>query len=452
MKSMNKQHDFTEGHILKQVIVFSGPIMLTNLLQTSYQVVDSLWIGNLLGAYALGAVTVSGAIVFTVLSFVIGLNNAALAILSQQKGRDDHDGMKRYLNAFVVILTTMAVMLSISGFFLSETLLNILGTPEDMMEQANVYLQINFVGVLFLFGYNFISTVLRALGDSKTPLRFVMIAVILNVVLDPLFIAGFKLGIAGAAYATIIAQGTAFIYGMIHVLRYKLAPFSLPSIPTRQEVGLILNLGIPSGLQMAVISAGSAAIMSVVTKFGGSVVGGFGAAQRLDNILMLPASALGTAVSSMAGQNIGVKKWRRVGEITKHTLLYNFAMMAMIGIIIVLFAEHGVRLFIQDDHEAVAFATTYLRILAFCFPFLGINFILNGVVRAAGAMYQVLVLNIISFWALRYPLTALFANLYGEIGIAIGMGTSFMISSIFASVYYRYGKWRKKELFSKDTG
>src|SRR5690625_1909974 len=448
---MSRQHDFTEGNILKQVIVFSGPIMLTNLLQTSYQVVDSLWIGNLLGAHALGAVTVSGAIIFTVISFVIGLNNAALAILSQQKGRDDHDGMKRYLNAFVVILTVMAGVLSVSGFYFSEILLNLLGTPEDMMAQAKSYLQINFIGVLFLFGYNFISTVLRALGDSKTPLRFVMIAVILNVVLDPLIIAGFKLGIDGAAYATIIAQGIAFIYGIIHVLRYKLAPFSFPSLPTRREVGLIFNLGIPSGLQMAVISAGSAAIMSVVTKFGGSVVGGFGAAQRLDSILMLPASALGTAVSSMAGQNIGVKNWRRVGHITKHTLLYNFAMMAVIGIFIVFFAEYAVRLFIEED-EAVAFATTYLRILAFCFPFLGINFILNGVVRAAGAMYQILILNIISFWALRYPLTALFANLYGEIGIAIGMGTSFIISSVFASMYYRYGKWREKELFSKNAG
>src|SRR5699024_7586715 len=278
MRSMNKQHDFTQGNILKQVIVFSGPTMLTNLLQTLYQVVDSLWLGNLLGAHALGAVTISSAIIFTVLSFVIGLNNAALAILPQQQGRADHDGMKGHLNGFVIILTTMAAVLSVSGFFFAETLLNMLGTPESMMNQAKSYLQINFVGVLFLFGYNFISTVLRALGDSKTPLRFVMIAVLLNIVLDPLLIAGFNLGIAGAAYATIIAQGTAFIYGVIHVLRFKLAPFSLPSIPTRQEVGLILNLGIPSGLQMAVISAGSAAIMSVVTKFGGSVVGGFGAA------------------------------------------------------------------------------------------------------------------------------------------------------------------------------
>ena len=296
---MRKQYDFTEGHILKQLIYFSGPIMLTNLLQTSYQIVDSLWIGNLLGAISLGAVAVSSTIVFTVLSFVIGLNNAALAILSQQKGRDDESGLKRYLNAFVVILLMMALTLSVVGYFMSESLLNLLGTPGNMMGQAKAYLQINFIGMLFLFGYNFISTVLRAIGDSKTPLRFVIVAVLLNVILDPLFIAGFNLGIKGAAYATILAQGIAFVYGLIYVLYQKLAPFSIPSLPTRQEVGLILNLGIPSGLQMAVISAGSAAIMSVVTTFGGAVVGGFGAAQRLNSLITLPAQALGTSVSSM---------------------------------------------------------------------------------------------------------------------------------------------------------
>src|SRR5690625_2106360 len=120
--------------------------------------------------------------------------------------------------------------------------------------------------------------------------------------------------------------------------------------------------------------------------------------------------------------------------------------MILIGVVIFFFVEYGVRLFIQED-AAVAFATRYLRIMAFCFPFLGINFILNGIVRAAGAMYQVLILNIISFWVLRYPLTSLFANMYDEVGIAIGIGSSFMISSVFAALYYRFGKWREKELF-----
>ncbi|MBP1970953.1 putative MATE family efflux protein [Virgibacillus natechei] len=446
---MQKQHDFTEGNILRQLIVFSGPVMLTSLLQTSYQFADSLWVGNLLGADALGAVSISSMIIFTVLSFVIGLNNAALTILSQQKGQDNEAGLKRYLNAFVVILTVMSISLGTIGFLFSEQLLALMGTPDSMMDQAKSYLQINFLGILFLFGYNFISTVLRALGDSKTPLRFVLLAVIMNIVMNPLFIAVLNLGVEGAAYATIISQGTAFLYGLIYVLYHKLAPFSMPSLPSRSEVGLILNLGIPSGLQMAVISAGSAAIMTVVTTFGGGVVAGFSAAQRLDSLIMLPAQALGISVSSMAGQNIGIRNWSRVSSITKYGILYNFSVMLCIGIIVVLFAEHGVRLFINDE-EAVQFGTRYLQIVALCYPFLGINFILNGIVRAAGAMYQVLVLNIISFWVLRYPFTALFSHFFGETGIALGMGSSFLFSSLFAYLYYRFGKWREKELFAKE--
>ena len=431
---------------MKQLIFFSWPIMLTNLLQTSYQFVDSLWIGNLLGANALGAVAVSSTIIFTVLSFVIGLNNAALTILSQQKGLDNVDGLKRYLNAFVVVLNIMALCLSAIGYIFADRLLLLLGTPESMMQEATGYLRINFIGILFLFGYNFISTVLRALGDSKTPMYFVTVALLLNIVLDPLFIAGFNWGVKGAAMATVASQGSALLFGLIFVLRRRIAPFSLPKLPAWKEVKLILNLGIPSGMQMAVISAGSAAIMSVVTFFGGSVVAGFGAAQRLDSLLLLPARSLGIAVTSMAGQNIGVNNWSRVKKIAKYGVLYNLSIMVTIGILLVLFAEYGVRLFIREE-EAVQFGTVYLQIVALCFPFLGINFILNGIVRAAGAMYQVLVLNIISFWVLRYPLTFIFSRLFGDIGIAIGMGTSFFISSIVAFLYFRYGKWRKIKLF-----
>ncbi len=443
---MEKQYDFTQGNILKQIIFFSGPILLANLLQTSYQFIDSLWVGNLLGANALGAIGVSGTIIFTILSFIIGLNNAALTILSQQKGIGGEEGLKNYLNAFVVLMTSIALALGIIGYIFSEQLLNLLGTPQSMLQDAKIYLQINFLGILFLFGYNFISTVMRALGDSKTPLRFVTVAVLANIVLDPVFISVFNWGIAGAGYATVVSQGIAFVYGFVYLQRKKLAPFTFPAPPSWKEIRLILNLGIPSGLQMAVISAGSAAIMSVVTMFGGGVVAGFSAAQRLDNIIMLPAHALSTTVTSMAGQNIGIKNWQRVEKIAKYGVLYNFAIMLVIGIFIILFAEFAIQLFIRDE-AAVAFGKQYLTIVALCYPFLGINFILNGIVRASGAMYQVLILNILSFWVLRYPLTWLFSSQLGSVGIAVGMGSSFMISSMFAFLYYRYGKFREKDLF-----
>lgn len=444
---MIKQHDFTQGNILRQLLIFSGPILLTNLLQTSYQFIDSLWVGNLLGATALGAIGVSGTIIFTVLAFIIGLNNAALAILSQQKGVGGEEEIRRYLNAFVVIMTSIAIVLGLFGYIFAEQLLNLLGTPEDMMEGAKVYLRINFMGILFLFGYNFISTVMRALGDSKTPLRFVMVAVLANVVLDPIFISVFDWGIAGAGYATVFSQGVAFIYGLAYLIRKRLVPFKVPTMPAWREVRLILNLGIPSSLQMAVISAGSAAIMSVVTSFGGSVVAGFSAAQRLDNLIMLPAHALGTAATSMAGQNIGTKNWNRVHTIAKYGVLFNFVIMFTIGVFVLLFAEFGIKLFIRDE-AAVDFGRRYLRVVALCYPFLGINFILNGIVRASGAMYQVLFLNILSFWILRYPLTWVFSNQFGSLGIGIGIGTSFVISSGFAYLYFRFGKFREKDLIS----
>lgn len=442
------RHDFTQGSTLRQLVTFSGPIMLANLLQNSFQLVDSLWIGNLLGAQMLGAVAVSSVIMFTVLSFVIGLNNAALTILSQQRGRGDDDGLRRYLNAFIVILFALSLGLGAAGFFLSGTLLGLLGTPAEILDAATQYLQITFLGMLFLFGYNFISTVLRALGDSRTPMRFVALAVALNVVLDPLLIHTVGLGVRGVALATVISQGAAFVYGASHVLRRRLAPLNGLRLPSGTEVRTILHLGIPAGLQMAVISAGSAAIMSVVTHFGADVVGGFGAAQRLDQLIMLPAQALGIAVASMAGQNIGSRNWERVDQIARVAVVYNLAIMFSIALVVVLVAEPGIKLFIRDP-EAVAFGTSYLRIIALCYPFLGINFVLNGVVRASGAMYQVLVLNVISFWVLRYPLTWLFAARLNETGIAVGMGTSFVISSVVAFLYFRFGRWRDKHLFEE---
>ncbi|PAF34503.1 MATE family efflux transporter [Terribacillus saccharophilus] len=433
---------------MKQLFTFAGPIMLTNLLQVSYQFIDSLWVGNLLGANALGAVTVSSTVLLTVLAFIIGINNTTLTVLSQQRGRGDAKGLKDYLNAFVVVLGLLSIFVGIIGLLFSRQIVIMLNTPAEMVDEAKAYLQVNFIGILFLMGYNFIGTVLRALGDSKTPLKFVFIAVILNTILVPLFI-GFGWGIQGAAYATVLSQAVAFLLGLGYILRNGLAPLSIPFLPKKEQVLLILKLGIPSGLQMMVIYAGVTAIMSVVNSFGGSVVAGFGASQRIDSLITLPAMALGTAVNSMAGQNIGIGRWDRVKEIAKYGALFNLAIMLVIAVLVFLLAEPLTSLFI-DEKSAVSFGTDYLKIIAFFYPFIGLNFILNGIVRSSGAMYQVLILNILSFWLLRYPLTYICSAFVGENGIALGMGISFILSSIFSFSYYKWGKWDKKELFAKE--
>ncbi|WP_018923387.1 MATE family efflux transporter [Salsuginibacillus kocurii] len=444
-----QQLDFTEGSIMKKMLLFSWPIFLGNLLQSSYQIIDSLWVGNLLGANALGAVSLSATIVFTVLSFIIGINGATLTVLSQHKGANDEEGLKKALNAFVFVLGTLAIGLGVIGYFLAPYILRWMGAPESIMPLAETYLQINLLGIILLFGYNFVGTVLRAMGDSKTPLRFIMLAVVLNAILTPLFIHVFGFGIQGAAIATVMSQGIAFIVGLYISIKKRGIPYSIPSLPPFQEFKRLFRLGLPSGLSMVAISGGVLAIMIVVTSFGETVVAGYGAAQRIDSLIMLPGLTLGSALQSMAGQNIGARHWDRVGEIAKSGILLILIVSTTISLLVFLMSDWIMAAFV-DDVETIAFGSSYLQWVAFFYPFLGINFVLNGIVRAAGAMVQVLVLNILSFWVLRFPLTWLFSEVYGELGIALGIGISFIISAGFAALYYRYGKWREIELFHQE--
>lgn len=447
---MDKNLDFTQGSILKKMVLFSLPMFFTNILQTSFQFIDSLWVGNLLGTAGLGAVSISGPIIFTVLAFVIGLNNATLTVISQARGAKDEKRLKESLNAFVTVNFVLSIILGLIGFFLAEVILRLMATPEAILPMVKSYLQIHFLGIVFLFGYNFIGTVLRALGDSRTPVRFVFLAVVLNTVLDPLFIHTFKLGIEGAAYATLVSQGFAFLYGIIHSIRNKKAPFTVPHIPQFHYFKTIMKLGLPGGLQMMTISAGVAAIMGIVASFGEDVVAGFGASQRIDNLIMIPATTLGAAVTSMAGQNIGALMWDRVHEIARKSLILILSVAFSISLLVFLSADVLIRLFISDENT-LAFGSTFLKTIAFFYPFLGINFVLNGIVRAAGAMFQILVLNLISFWILRVPLTYLLSSWLGENGIAYGIGISFVISSLFAIGYYKFGKWREITIFDDKS-
>ncbi|MFS8580821.1 MAG: MATE family efflux transporter, partial [Novibacillus thermophilus] len=315
---MAKAFDFTTGSIPKKMVLFSVPLFLTNVLQTSYQFIDSLWVGNLLGAQALAAVALAGPVIFTVLSLMIGINGATLTVLSQHRGAGDEDGLKESLNAFAFVLGILSVALGIAGYVLAVPLLHFLGAPDNVHPLALTYLRLNFVGIPFLFGYNFVSTVLRALGDSKTPIRFVALAVLLNSVLDPVLIAGFRLDIVGAALATVLAQGLAFGYGLSYSIQKAGVPYTVPHLPQWRYLKVLFRLGIPSGLQMTVISGGNMAIVGVVARFGEDVLAGFGAAERIGSLIMIAPMALGSAVTSMAGQNIGADKWKRVADVAKN--------------------------------------------------------------------------------------------------------------------------------------
>ncbi|MBO1520195.1 MATE family efflux transporter [Oceanisphaera pacifica] len=441
--------DFTEGSVSQQLLHFSLPILFSNLLQASLLLITGLWVGNLLGSAAFAAVIVSTSIVVVLLAFVMGVNNATLTVFAQLKGAGNEAETRSYLSAFTILLTGLSLVIGLGGYVLAEPLLALLNTPASIADTAQQYLQVMFIGTLFLTGYNFIGSLLRAFGDSRTPMYFVLLATVLTALLNPLFIAGLNMGVAGAAWAMILAQGFAFIYSLYYLAGRS--EIGLPAFqlqwPKSAEIRTILQLGVPSGIQMIVIYAGMTVIMAMVNNFGEDVVAGFGAAQRLDNIILLPAIALGAAVNAMAAQNIGANQWPRVGQITKVGIIYNLGAMGAFACVLFIWAEPLVTLFISDQ-GSVAFGVSYLRTIALFYPFIGLNFILNGVVRGAGAMFQILALNIISLWILRVPLAYWMISLYGEIGIALGIGISFLISSLFSIAYYRWGGWRSKQLFT----
>jgi len=438
--------DFTQGSIPRKLIVFALPILVANLLQGSMQLVNVLWVGNLLGSRALAAVTVAHAVLMLVLAFVLGLNNATLTIFAQLRGSGDASRTDAYLGAFAILLLGLSAVVGVGGWFASGWLLALLDTPPEVVDQARAFLRINFAGTVFLVGYNFIGTLLRAFGNSRTPLYFVVLATVLAGVLAPLLIEGLGMGVAGAAWAMVLAQGAAFVYSLVYLARRPADYPFRPRVPGLAEFRTILELGIPSGVQMVVIYAGTAVILSLVNSFGGPVVAGFGAAQRLDSIVLLPAVALGVAVNAMAAQNIGAGRWDRVTQVTRAGVAWNVGIMAAISGVLLLWAGPLVAMFVRDP-ESLAFGASYLRTIALFYPFIGLNFIFNGVVRSSGAMMQVLVLNIISLWVLRVPLAHWLADMHGEPGIALGIGISFLLSSLFSFGYYRWGGWRKKRLF-----
>jgi putative MATE family efflux protein len=438
---------FTSGSIPRQLAAFSLPIWLANMLQASMQLINNLWVGNLLGSEAFAAVTVATAILMVVLAFVLGVNNATLTIFAQLKGTNNQQKINSYLSAFIIILTVISVALSIAGYVFSKPILVWMNAPDSILPDAELYLKIYFAGTALLVGYNFIGTALRAFGDSKTPLYFVLIATLLVTVLNPVLVAGFGMGVEGAAYAMVLAQSIAFIYSLVYLSkRFKNYRFQLQT-PKWIEIKNILGLGIPSGLQMIVIYAGLSVILALVNTLGEAAVAGFGAAQRLDNIILLPAVALGTAATAMAAQNIGAQQWDRVTQIVRTGILYTVSIMLFISAALFIFAEPLIKLFVRDQNS-VAFGTTYLKIVACFYPFIGLNFIFNGIVRGAGAMFQVLALNIISLWILRVPLTYWATSIYGDSGVAIGVGLSFFASCLCSFAYYRWGGWRKKTLFT----
>lgn len=437
--------DLTVGKESRLIFRFALPMLMGNVFQQFYQVVDTIIVGNVLGKNALASVGASFPIIFALISLIIGIGSGFGIVISQYFGAKEIEKVKRTISTMFIALGLLSIAMSIIGISLSAPIFRLLQLPEHLMPQATTYLNIYLGGILVMFGYNGVSAVLRGLGDSKTPLVFLIIATIFNVILDILFIMVFKWGIAGAAWATVISQAGAFITAAIYlnkthaIISFKKSAMHFDKVIFKQGV----KIGLPSGLQQTFVAFGMMALMGIVNTFGTDVIAAYSIGGRIDSFAALPAMAFSAALATFTGQNLGAGKEERV----KRGLWATIGMASIFSVvliaIILTFKYQLVRLF-NDDPEVIRIGAEYLTIVNVFYFFFVLMFVMYGVLRGAGATLVPMFISVFSLWLVRVPLAYFLSRHFGETGIWWAVPIAWGTGLIGSYLYYLSGKWKGK--------
>lgn len=443
--------DFTTGNITKLILNFTLPMLLGNVFQQLYNIVDSIIVGKVLGKEALASVGASFPIIFTLIALLIGIGSGFSIVISQYYGAKNINKVKRAIDTMYIFLFATGIFISILGIYFSKKLFLLLQLPVELIPQATTYLNIYMTGMVMFFGFSGTSSILRGLGDSKTPLYFLILASIFNIIFDLLFVIVFKWGIAGAAWATVIAQSGAFISGIIYLNRnHNILNFSLFKLTFDKEIFLkSLKIGIPSGLQHTFVALGMMALLGIVNTFGTDVIAAYTAAGRIDSLAMMPAMTFSQAVAAFVGQNLGANKVDRVRQGFKVTFIMSNVFCLLMTAIIVIFGSHLMKLF-TTDVNVIAIGEKYLIIVSSFYLLFSTMFTINGVLRGAGDTLIPMFITLFALWIIRIPGAYFLSSKIGETGIWWSIPLGWSMGTIFSYLYYRTGRWKTKSIISTN--
>ena len=368
-------------------------------------------------------------------------------LISQYFGAKDMRKVKKAIDTGYVLLIVASVIITIIGISFSGMILRALRTPEEIIPQARIFLNISFAGIIFMFGYNSISAILRGLGDSKTPLYFLMISTVLNILLVLLFVIVFKWGIAGSAYATVIAQALSFILGILYLNRtHKIFKLDLRRLEFDKEIFIkSIKIGLPSGIQQMLVAGGMMALTRIVNPFGTDAIAAFTAAGRFDSFAVMPAMNLSVGISSFVGQNLGARKPERVRKGYMAALLMGAVVSVITTIAVLLFGKQLISMF-SSDPNVIKIGANYLTIVGAFYVVFSTMYITTGVLRGAGDTIVPMFFTLCSLWLIRIPLSAYLSKHFGTNGIWWGIPIAWIVGMILAQIYYYMGRWKKKVL------
>ncbi len=443
--------DLTSGNEGKLIFNFAAPMLVGNVFQQLFSVIDSIVVGKFIGKEALAAVGASFPVIFMMVSMIIGIVMGTTVVISQYFGAKDLSKVSRAIDTMYIYSTVAGVIATAAGLIVAGPLLRLLGTPEEILPQAILYLRIYFSGIIIFFGFNGTSAVLRGLGDSKTPLYFLIIATIANIILVLLFVAVFNWGIAGAAYATLLANGLAFGLAIFWLNKtHKLIRIAITGLHFDREVfRQSIRIGLPTGIQQTLVAVGALALMGIVNRFGTDVLAGYSVASRLDSLALIPAMSFSQALSTFVGQNIGANKMERIRAGLISTVKMSGIVTVVTSVFIVLWGHLIMSLF-TNDAGVIRIGDQYLTIVSIFYFMFTLMFIYNGVMRGAGDTLIPMFFSVISLWIIRIPLAWFLSGKIGSSGIWWAIPAGWFIGLSLSFLYYKTGRWKKKAVVKYD--
>lgn len=450
---MKVRNNLTEGSILKSLIALSVPIIFANILQTAYQLTDTFWVGRL-GTVAVAAVSISFPIIFFIISLGGGLAMAGTILVAQYKGREDKKAVDHVTSQTMVIVVFISIILATLGYFLSPFFISLMGAETSVFSSAVSYMKISFIGMIFMFTYMVFQSLMRGVGDVKTPMYIVLGTVLLNLILDPLFIFGYgfipAFGVSGAAIATIGTQGLAAIIGIRLLLKgkYQIQLHLNDLKPDWLLIKKMFKIGFPASIEQSTRALGMTVMTFLVATFGTITLAAYGIGSRILSFVIIPALGLSMATSTLTGQNIGAGKIDRAEKITKLSASAGLIILTIVGIVMFLFAKQISAIFIPGEVETIQSSALFIKIMALTFGFIGVQMSLNGLFRGSGNTMISMILSIVSLWILRFPLAYILSKhtALAEIGIWIAFPVSNIIAAGITIIWFMKGTWKQKQI------
>ena len=380
-------NDMTTGNPVKLILLFSIPLLIGNIFQQFYSMVDTIIVGRFIGVEALAAVGTTSSMVFLVNGFVMGLTSGFAVLISQKYGAKDEVGVKEAVASSIILSIIATILVTFISVLSAKPLLTLMNTPSNIMKDASTYIIILYAGNIAIIFYNMMAAILRALGDSKTPLYFLIVSSVLNIILDLVLIINLKMGVAGAAYATVISQGVSAILCVIYtykrykILRLKKDDFKVKKKYYRKH----LKVGIPMALQFSITSIGIMTVQSAINIFGSTVIASYAASSKVLQLVMQPATTLGVTMATYCGQNIGAKRYDRIKEGVKKCVQISIITSVISAIILIFLGKYFVMMFVSNpDAEILSYAQQVLNISAIFFIPLGLIFVYRNALQGIG--------------------------------------------------------------------